>query len=439
MKFVTGESRQTTTYQDLTGGGRNNQSVALHGAVLALRDMGGVVFLTLRMSRGTVQCVCSPECLPEGLCEECTVELTGTVREEPRAPGGFEIGVASISLLSRPAAAAPVSLARRRLGLNLDTELALRPAVLRHPRARAVFKLQEGLVRAFREYLTGQGFTEIHTPKIVHAGAEGGSNIFKLDYFGKKAYLAQSPQFYKQTMVGAYERVYEVGPVFRAEKHSTTRHLNEYTGLDLEMGYIQSFYDVIEMETGYLKYAMALLAKEYAGELALLEAELPDAGRIPCLRFDEAKRLAAEKYGYKIRDPYDLEPEEEDRIGQYAKEEFGSDFVFVTHYPSKKRPFYAMDDPADGRYTLSFDLLFRGMEVTTGGQRIHEYAAQVAKMEARGMDPGEFESYLMIHRCGMPPHGGLGIGLERLTMKLCGLDNVRYASLFPRDRSRLEP
>ena len=438
MKFVTGTGRKLTTYQEIAEGGRNN-AAAVHGAVHLLRDMGGLAFFTLRMARGAVQCVCAPDVLPEGLCEECCVELSGTVREEPRAPGGVEIAVESITVLSRPAAPMPVSLGRGPLRLNLDTELALRPVVLRRLKERAVFKVQEGLVRSFRDYLTGEGFTEVHTPKIVRAGAEGGSNIFKLDYFGKKAYLAQSPQFYKQTMVGVFERVFEVGPVFRAEKHATPRHLNEYTGLDFEMGYIDSFYDVIEMEAGYLRHAMKLLADEYAGELELLGAELPAADRIPCLRFDDAKRLAAEKYGYKIRDPYDLEPEEEIRIGQYAKEELGSDFVFVTHYPSKKRPFYAMDDPDGPKYTLSFDLLFRGMEVTTGGQRVHDYAAQVAKMEDRGMDPAEFESYLMIHRHGMPPHGGLGIGLERLTMKLCGLDNVRYASLFPRDRGRLEP
>ena len=439
MKFVTGESKTTTTYHDIAGGGLNNRPVTVHGAVHALRDMGGITFLTLRMADGAVQCVCDPAVLPEGLCDECAVELTGTVREESRAPGGHEIAVETLTVLSRPAAAMPVSIAKRTLDVHLDTELAIRPAVLRHLKRRAVFKIQEGLVRAFRDYLHSQQFTEIHTPKIVHAGAEGGSNIFKLDYFGKKAYLAQSPQFYKQTMVGVYERVYEVGPVFRAEKHSTTRHLNEYTGLDLEMGYIDSFYDVIEVETGFLKYAMDLLAREYADDLKRLDVELPDVSGIPCIRFDEAKRLAAEKYGYKIRDPYDLEPEEEAHIGRYVKEEYGSDFVFVTHYPSKKRPFYAMDDPEDPKYTLSFDLLFRGMEVTTGGQRIHGYHEQVAKMEERGMDPADFESYLMIHKCGMPPHGGLGIGLERLTMKLCGLDNVRYASLFPRDRSRLEP
>lgn len=439
MKFVTGESKKLITYQEIAEGGAHNNPVSLHGAVHALRDMGGLVFLTLRLARGTVQCVCAPELLPEGLCEECCVELSGSVRDEARAPGGFELAVEGLAVLSRPAAPMPVALGKRRLELNLDTELALRPAVLRHPKERAVFKLQEGLARAFRDYLTGEGFTEVHTPKIVHAGAEGGSNIFKLDYFGKKAYLAQSPQFYKQTMVGVFERVFEVGPVFRAEKHATPRHLNEYTGLDLEMGFIDSFYDVIEMETGYLRHAMALLEREYAGELALLGVELPCADNIPCLRFGDAKRLAAEKYGYPIRDPYDLEPEEEIHIGQYAKEELGSDFVFVTHYPSKKRPFYAMDDPKDPKYTLSFDLLFRGMEVTTGGQRVHGYAAQIAKMKDRGMDPADFESYLMIHKHGMPPHGGLGIGLERLAMKLCGLDNVRYAALFPRDRSRLEP
>ena len=438
MKFVTGTSRKTATYQDLAGGGLNNPA-AVHGAVHALRDMGGVVFLTLRMARGTLQCVCPPGLLPQDVREECTVELSGTVRRDPRAPGGFELAVEAVTVLSRPAAPMPVSLAKPGLALNLDTELSLRPAVLRHPRERAVFKIQEGLVRAFRDYLTGEGFTEVHTPKIVHAGAEGGSNIFRLDYFGKKAYLAQSPQFYKQTMVGAFERVFEVGPVFRAEKHATPRHLNEYTGLDFEMGYIRSFYDVMEVETGYLRYAMELLAAQYGPELALLGVELPGADKIPCLRFDDAKRLAAEKYGSKIRDPYDLEPEEEARIGRYAKEELGSDFVFVTHYPSKKRPFYAMDDRSDPRYTLSFDLLLRGMEVTTGGQRIHDYAAQVAKMEERGMDPAEFDSYLMIHKCGMPPHGGLGIGLERLTMQLCGLDNIRRASLFPRDRTRMEP
>ena len=413
MEFLTSQTRAME-------GARNNQAVTLHGAVHALRDLGGVTFLTLRTRERLLQCVCTGREALDGATEECTVTATGVLRDEPRAPGGVELSEAKITVLTRPAAPPPVPLAKKKLDLNLDTELSLRPVVLRSPRERAVFRIQAAVCRAFRAYLDGEGFTEIHTPKIVHAGAEGGANIFRLDYFGKKAFLAQSPQFYKQTMVGVFERVYEVAPVFRAEKHATQRHLNEYTSLDFEMGYIDSFADVMEVEQGFLQHLMELLRTEYAAELALLGVELPDVTCIPAVRFDEVKRLAAEKYGYQIRDPYDLEPEEEHHIGRYAKEEWGSDFV-------------------DPRFTLSFDLLFRGLEVTTGGQRIHDYAQQVAKMEARGMDPAEFESYLMIHKYGMPPHGGLGIGLERLTMQLCGLDNVRKACLFPRDRTRLEP
>ena len=333
----------------------------------------------------------------------------------------------------------PIAINKWKMNTSLETKLSLRPVSLRNLRERAKFKIQEGIVRAFREFLFTQGFTEVRTPKIVSRGAEGGANVFRLNYFNKKAELGQSPQFYKQTMVGVYDRVFEAAPVFRAEKHNTTRHLNEYVSLDFEMGYIDSFEDVMAMETGFLQYMIELLNRDYKKELELLDVTLPVLAQIPQVRFDKAKELAAEKYNRKIRNPFDLEPEEEVLIGRYFKEEYDSDFVFVTHYPSKKRPFYAMDDPADPRFTLSFDLLFRGMEVTTGGQRIHEYQAQVEKMLARGMHPEEFESYLMIHKSGMPPHGGLGIGLERLTARLCGLDNVRHACLFPRDLSRLEP
>ena len=325
------------------------------------------------------------------------------------------------------------------MNTSLETKLALRPISLRNVRERAKFKIQEGIVRGFRDYLFTQGFTEIHTPKIVARGAEGGSNVFKLNYFNKKAELGQSPQFYKQTMVGVYDRVFEAAPVFRAEKHNTTRHLNEYTSLDFEMGYIDGFEDIMAMETGFLQYTMALLAKDYQKELDMLGVKLPDVSRIPAVRFDQAKELVAEKYNRKIRNPYDLEPEEEHLIGQYAKEEFGSDFVFVTHYPSKKRPFYAMDDPADPTYTLSFDLLYHGLEITTGGQRIHDYQMLLDKIEKRGMTTEGMEQYLAVFKYGMPPHGGLGIGLERLTMKLVGEDNVRETTLFPRDLSRLEP
>lgn len=416
--------------------GRNNRAVTLHGMVHALRDLGGVTFLTLRTREGLVQCVCPRR--PEGVREECAVSVSGLLRPEPRAPGGAELAEARFTVLSRPAAPPPVPLSKKS-SLSMDTELSLRPVTLRAPRARAVFRIQAVVCRAFREFLQEEDFTEIHTPKLGRAGAEGGSSQFRVDYFGRKAVLAQSPQLYKQVMVGVFERVYEIGPVFRAEKHATQRHLNEYTSLDLEMGFLRSFTDLMALEQGFLRRLVDLLRREYAGELALLGAELPDAQHIPAVRFDEAKRLAADAYGYAIREPYDLEPEEEQHIGRYAKEVWGSDFVFVTHYPGRKRPFYTMDDPEDPRYTLSFDLLFRGVEITTGGQRIHNYGQQVEKLKARGMEPEDFSGYLLFHKHGAPPHGGLGIGLERLTMQLCGLDNIRRASLFPRDRTRLEP
>lgn len=416
--------------------GRNNRAVTLHGMVHALRDLGGVTFLTLRTREGLVQCVCPRR--PEGVREECAVSVSGLLRPEPRAPGGAELAEARFTVLSRPAAPPPVPLSKKS-SLSMDTELSLRPVTLRAPRARAVFRIQAAVCRAFREFLQEEDFTEIHTPKLGRAGAEGGSSQFRVDYFGRKAVLAQSPQLYKQVMVGVFERVYEIGPVFRAEKHATQRHLNEYTSLDLEMGFLRSFTDLMALEQGFLRRLVDLLRREYAGELALLGAELPDAQHIPAVRFDEAKRLAADAYGYAIREPYDLEPEEEQHIGRYAKEVWGSDFVFVTHYPGRKRPFYTMDDPEDPRYTLSFDLLFRGVEITTGGQRIHNYGQQVEKLKARGMEPEDFSGYLLFHKHGAPPHGGLGIGLERLTMQLCGLDNIHRASLFPRDRTRLEP
>ena len=240
-------------------------------------------------------------------------------------------------------------------------------------------------------------------------------------------------------MVGVFERVFETAPVFRAEKHNTKRHLNEYISLDFEMGFIDSFQDIMEMETGFLQYMTALLEREYQDELALLDVNLPDTEKIPQVRFDRAKELVAEKYNRSIRNPYDLEPEEEMLIGRYFKEEAGADFVFVTHYPSRKRPFYAMDDPEDNTVTLSFDLLYDGLEITTGGQRIHSYAMLKEKIADRGMTEEGMEQYLSAFKHGMPPHGGLGIGLERLTMKLLGEENVRETTLFPRDTGRIEP
>ena len=417
--------------------------VTFRGTVHRVRDMSDFAFVIMRVERGLIQCTFQGDEIGgikrADIRDAMVLEVSGKVHEEPRAEHGVEVVLSAVKVLGRPYDKLPVPLGKKYMGLSLDVDLPLRPITLRHPRKQAVFRIQGAIADGFAQYMQSQGFTHIHTPKIVVAGAEGGANLFKLDYFGKKAELGQSPQFYKQTMVGVYDRVFETAPVFRAEKHNTTRHLNEYTSLDFEMGYIDGFEDVMAMETGMLQYVMKLLERDYKKELAMLDVTLPDVSRIPAVRFDEAKKLASEKYGRKIRNPYDLEPEEELLIGRYFKEECGSDFVFITHYPSKKRPFYAMDDPADPRFTLSFDLLFRGLEVTTGGQRIHDYQEILAKMEKRGMDPEDIASYLMIFKYGMPPHGGLGIGLERLTMRLLDEQNVREAAMFPRDVTRLEP
>lgn len=443
MEYVTGVSKkETVEISEILSGDFEGKQVKVNGAVHTIRDMGEVAFVILRKREGLLQCV-----FEEGktkfdlkeLKEASTIEVEGTVRAEHRAPNGFEVRLDTIRVLSEPAEQLPFAISKWKLPTTLETNLDHRAIALRNVRERAKFRIQEGVVRGFRDFLYSEGFTEIHTPKIGAKSAEGGANLFRLDYFHRPAVLQQSPQLYKQMMVGVFDRVFETAPVFRAEKHNTKRHLNEYTSLDFEMGYIDGFEDIMAMETGFLQYMMAMLAKDYEKELKILNITLPDVSKIPAVRFDEIKQKVSEKYGHKMRNPFDLEPEEEQLIGQYAQEEWGSDFVFVTHYPSKKRPFYAMDDPADTRYTLSFDLLYKGMEITTGGQRIHDYKALREKIAARGMEEEGLEHYLDTFKHGMPPHGGLGIGLERLTMKLVGEDNVRETTLFPRDLSRLEP
>ena len=443
MEFMEGVKRkETLELGELVAGDYTGKEVKVNGAVHTIRDMGDVAFVVLRKREGLLQCV-----FEEGvtafdiktLKEASTVEVEGVVAVEDRAPNGIEVRLKTIKVLSEPTEPMPLAISKWKLNTSLEAKLSMRPISLRNVRERAKFKIQEGIVRGFRDFLFKEGFTEIRTPKIGAKGAEGGANMFRLEYFHRPAVLAQSPQFYKQMMVGVFDRVFEAAPVFRAEKHNTKRHLNEYTSLDFEMGYIDGFEDIMAMETGFLQYTMELLQKDYAKELKMLNVVLPKVDKIPTVRFDEAKKLVSEKYNRQIKNPFDLEPEEEVLISQYFKEEYDADFVFVTHYPSKKRPVYAMDDPADPTYTLSFDLLFRGMEITTGGQRIHDYNMFIEKIEARGMTTEGMEQYLSTFKHGMPPHGGLGLGLERLTMKLLGEENVRETTLFPRDLSRLEP
>ena len=441
---ITGEPK-TNTVPYSQFGNYENQEITVTGTVHNIRMMSDFAFVILRTARETIQCVYAESFsdyrMPAELKEECAVKLTGKVVAGETRDGGkrYELQIHDIEILSYPADIPPVVITKKQVQCDLNTDLDYRPVTLRNPKERAVFKFQEGIQRGFREYLMSQGFTEIHSPKINFAGAEGGTNVFKLDYFGKQVYLAQSPQLYKQALVAVYERVFEIAPVFRAEHHDTSRHHNEYISMDFEMGFIDGFEDVMNMETGALRYIMDLLKTEYKNEVELLHADIPEITEIPVIKFMEAKELLMKKFKYQPSDMKDFDPEEEQLLGKYAKKQFNSDFLFVTHYPSKKRPFYTMDDPEDPEYTLSFDLLFRGMEITSGGQRVHDYNAQVEKMKKLGMNPDEFETYLMLHKYGAPPHGGLGLGLERLTMHLLGFKNVREAAMFPRDINRVTP
>lgn len=434
----------TVSFKDFNK--HDGEVISIRGYIHRIREMTGFSFVIIRTARDTIQCVYAPEFSDyrwdDKLCEEACVKITGKVVSSKDAKGNdrFELQIHDIKILSLPAESLPIVINKKQLdNMQLSTVLDLRPVSMRNPKERAIFKVQEGIARGFREYLMKENFTEIRSPKIVFAGAEGGTNIFKLDYFGKQVYLAQSPQLYKQALVGVYERVFEIAPVFRAEHHDTSRHLNEYTSMDFEMGYINSFEDIMNTEVGALKYIMNLLKTEYKEEIELLHADIPEISEVPVMKFMDAKELLMTKFKYKPQDMKDFDPAEEELLGKYAKKELGSDFIFITHYPSKKRPFYTMDDPTDPEYTLSFDLLFRGLEITSGGQRIHDYNMQVEKMVKLGMDPAQFETYLMLHKYGAPPHGGLGIGLERLTMHLLGAKNVRETTMFPRDINRVTP
>ena len=424
----------------------DGKEVTVKGYVHRIREMTGFAFVILRTARDLIQCVYAPEFSDyrwdANLKEESCVKVLGKVVSSKDRDGNdrYELQIHNVEILSSPAEMLPIVVNKKQLdNIQLSTVLDLRPVSMRNPKEKAIFKIQEGIARGFREFLAQNGFTEIRSPKINFAGAEGGTNVFKLDYFGKEVYLAQSPQLYKQALVGVFGRVFEVAPVFRAEHHDTSRHLNEYTSMDFEMGFINGFEDIMNMETAALKYIFNLLKTEYADEVALLRADIPEITDIPVLKFMEAKEIIMNKFKYQPTDMKDFDPTEEEMLGKYAKKEFNSDFIFITHYPSKKRPFYTMDDPTDPEYTLSFDLLFRGLEITSGGQRVHDYKEQVEKMVKCGMNPELFETYLMLHKYGAPPHGGLGIGLERLTMHLLGFKNVREATMFPRDINRVTP
>ena len=436
------------------------QRVTIAGWLHRRRELKSVTFLIVRDRSGLAQVVVrspaeagppgavqgAPELAKAGaelaatLPEETVIAVEGTVTANPQAPGGAEITDAVITALSGPATPPPFDLYRPAVNATLPAILDHAPTTLRHPRLRAGFEISAASVAGFRDALDGLGFTEVHTPKIVGAATESGATTFGIDYFGQPAYLAQSPQFYKQALVGVFERVYEVGPVFRAEPHDTARHLAQYTSLDAELGFITDHQDVMSVLRDTIAGMLAGVGERARSAIELLGLALPAVpAQIPQIHFRDAQELIAAGSGRDPRGEPDLSPADERWLCEWAVREHGSEFLFVTGYPMAKRPFYTHPDPALPGYSNGFDLLFRGLELVTGGQRLHRHSDYLAALAARGEDPGPYAGYLQVFEHGMPPHGGFAIGLERWTARLTGAANIRQVTLFPRDLHRLNP
>jgi nondiscriminating aspartyl-tRNA synthetase len=421
------------------------EQVRVAGWLHRRRELKSVTFLVVRDRSGLAQAVVPTSAATAGpapgyLPEETVIQVAGTVTASARAPGGVELTEPVITPLSAPAAPPPFDLYRPTVTASLPTVLDHAPVTLRHPALRAGFEIAAASVAGFREAMDGLDFTEVHTPKIVESATESGANVFGIDYFGRPAYLAQSPQFYKQALVGVFERVFEIGPVFRAEPHDTARHLAQYTSLDAELGFIADHSDVMDVLRNAID-GMARAAGERARPaLDLLGLQAPAVPpRIPEIHFTDAQERIAAGSERDPRGEPDLSPGDERWLGEWALREHGSEFLFVTGYPMAKRPFYTHPDPARPGYSNGFDLIFRGMELVTGGQRLHQHADYLAALAERGEDPRPYAGYLQVFEHGMPPHGGFAIGLERWTAQLTGAGNVREVTLFPRDLHRLRP
>lgn len=423
------------------------KTVTIEAWVDVARDQGKVAFFDFRDRTGIVQGVVfgKPEVLEvaKTLKAGYVVSVTGVVNERPEKMrnakvqnGDIELEITGIAILAE---AEPIPFAED-AELNLDTLLDYRPITLRRERERAIFKVQAEILVAYRAYLNSQGFVEFQAPKLVGGDAEGGAEVFKVKYFkGVEASLATSPQLYKQIMAGVFERVFAVGPTFRAEKSATTRHLSEISMMDLEMAFIKDHTDVIMLVTGLMRAIVKHVNETCVTELTLLGQPLALAPEtFPTMTLREAQELIKKETGVdKTKEP-DLEPEDERFLCEYANKHLNSDFVFVTHFPTSKRPFYTHIDPENPEFTRSFDLLFRGLEMCSGGQRVHRYADLVERIKGKGLDPEKFQFYLQAFKHGIPPHGGIGLGLERLTAKFCGVANVKEATLFPRDINRID-
>jgi nondiscriminating aspartyl-tRNA synthetase len=414
------------------------QTVTVAGWIHRRRRLAAVSFLVLRDRSGLSQFVVkTPETQAQldELGEETVVQVTGTVAANPQAPGGAEIVDPTIEPLTEPAATPPIELWRPTVGAGLPVVLDNAPVALRHPAVKAGWEVAAAALHGFRAAVDSQGFTEIQTPKIVGTATESGANVFALDYFGGPAYLAQSPQFYKQTMVGVFERVYEVGPVFRAEPHDTVRHLAEYVSLDVELGFIEDHREVIACLRDVVAGMVAAVHEHAAPAVERLGLDVPVVPEeIPLLHFREALAIAGAP-----EDEPDLAPAHERALGEWAKAEHGSDFLVVEGYPTANRAFYSHPEPEDPHWSRSFDLIFRGVELVSGAQRLHRYDDYVRTLEERGYPYAPYASYVEAFRRGIPPHGGFAIGLERFVGRLTESPNIREVTLFPRDLHRLAP
>lgn len=421
---------------------KKGEIVIIKGWVDIRRDQGKLVFFDFRDRTGLVQGVVLPgsaamEAAKE-VRNEFVVEVEGKVnaRPEKNVQVGKQNGDIELEILNITTLAASASLPFEKEGdLNLDTYLNNLPLALRTEKGRSIFKAQAAIIEGYRNALRGEGFTEFQAPALVGGDAEGGAGTFTVDYYyDQKAFLATSPQLYKQMMVGVLERVFTTPKVFRGEKSATTRHLSEYSSLDFEMGFIKDHTDIMRTLETAVRGMVSSVTEKYPEVYALFGTEAPlIPEKVPVVKLREAQQIL----GVSTDEP-DLEPEHERALCEWAKKEHGSDFVFVTHYPVSKRPFYTYEDEQDLGFTKSFDLLFRGIEIVSGGQRVHDHDTLVSKMQAKGLDPEKFSFYLQAFKYGMPPHGGTGMGLERFTARLLNLPNVKEATLFPRDMNRID-
>jgi nondiscriminating aspartyl-tRNA synthetase len=413
-------------------------TVLLKGWIRRIRETKSTTFVVLQDCSGLIQVVADPASLKNlGLRGESAVAIVGRARVDERAPGGMEIDCDRIEVLNHAAEILPLTSTSRLEEISAELAINTRPLALRTDRGGAIFRIEAALAEEFRAALRRRRFTEIFTSKIVASATEGGTNLFAIKYFDRAAYLAQSPQFYKEHAVAGMERVFETGHVYRAEPHASSRHLCEYLSLDLEMGFIEDLDDIIDLEREVLSEVFAAIRERFASSLAQFDWYLPSLESAPKWSFQEcAERLRVAHQRTDLID--DLDPSAERQLCEIAHHESGASAVFVTGFPLSSRPFYT--HPArDGVHAAGFDLLLRGLEVTTGGQRLHRRADLEAALRARGIETAAFESHLKMFDFGMPPHGGLAIGLERLTCQVLGLKNVREATLYPRDLNRLEP